>query len=255
MKRSASRWLIRTLGQLGHLLRHDARLVGRDPLLAFVLVYVVIIALALRWGWPALERWLLAVHGLDWVPYRPLVVGVVALMFGGIFVGMVIGFLVLDEKEAGTLRALRVTPLPFGTYLLYRVSVPVVLGALLTPLLIVIMDLGSPPWPVVAWIVLANAPLAALGTLAFPTLADDRVQAFAYAKIFSAVTSLPVFALFLDPPWRYLTGIFPGTWNVLALRAAQRGEPWVLLLALGGVTGWLALAWMVVYFQKTVARS
>ena len=57
-----------------------------------------------------------------------------ALMMGGYLmtapgiVGMVVGFLLLDERDARTLAALRVTPLAMPRYLAYRVAVPLLFG-------------------------------------------------------------------------------------------------------------------------------
>ena len=43
-------------------------------------------------------------------------------------VGMVIGFLLLDERDAQTLKALRVTPLSIRRYLAYRITLPLLVG-------------------------------------------------------------------------------------------------------------------------------
>ena len=43
-------------------------------------------------------------------------------------VGMVIGFLFLDERDARTLTALRTTPMSMRQYLGYRVALPLLLG-------------------------------------------------------------------------------------------------------------------------------
>ena len=244
-----------TLGLAGHLLRYDVRRMGRDPMLSFVFLYGFVISLALRWGWPALERWLLASYGMDWTPYRPLVIASVALLLGGFFLGILVGFLLLEEREDGTLNALRVSPMPLRTYLLYRVALPVALSFVFTPAMILVMGLGSPPWHVVFWLTVANAPLGALGTLYFPSVARDKVQAFAYSKLLSFLTFLPIAAVFLEAPWWYFTGVFPGTWNALALRAAMRGEPWVGLLVTGAVTSWLALWWLLRRFERVVSRG
>jgi fluoroquinolone transport system permease protein len=47
-------------------------------------------------------------------------------------VGMVIGFLLLDERDARTLTALRTTPLSMRRYLGYRVALPLLLGSMST---------------------------------------------------------------------------------------------------------------------------
>lgn len=47
-------------------------------------------------------------------------------------VGMVIGFLLLDERDTQTLDALRVTPLSMRRYLAYRISAPLLIAKVTT---------------------------------------------------------------------------------------------------------------------------
>ncbi len=50
------------------------------------------------------------------------------LMTASGIVGMVVGFLLLDERDAHTPAALRVTPLSMRRYLAYRVSGPLLVA-------------------------------------------------------------------------------------------------------------------------------
>jgi fluoroquinolone transport system permease protein len=87
----------------------DSRLLWRDPLLGWVLLPVGL-ALLLRVLVPRAGEALLAAGGFDLAPYYSLIMGGYLMTAPGI-VGMVIGFLLLDERDARTLTALRVTPL------------------------------------------------------------------------------------------------------------------------------------------------
>lgn len=231
---------MRRLALLRHLLRTDARLLGRDPMLIFITGYLVLMMLLLRWGLPPLQRWLLEAHGFDFEPYLPLVAAYFAVLVPPLFVGFMIGFLVLDEKEDGTLRARLVTPVPFGLYIAYRVAMPTVLALVLTPMLAFLLGFGSPTWPVVLAIALVNAPAGALSTLFYPVFASDKVQAFALSKAMSTLAILPIAAHFVATPWCYLVGLFPPYWTVRAFQAAQAGEPFVVYLLVGCVANGVA---------------
>ena len=106
---------------LGALARADIRVLGRDPLLPWMLLCLWRspgrCAFSCRW----LATPLLVRTGVDLAPFYPLVMGGYLMMAPGI-VGMVTGFLLLDERDSRTLTALRVTPLSMRRYLAYRVA-------------------------------------------------------------------------------------------------------------------------------------
>ena len=61
-------------------------------------------------------------YDFDLVPYYPLVLTAFLLLTSIIIVGGLASFLVLDEVDAGTLTALRVTPVPLSTFFAYRAA-------------------------------------------------------------------------------------------------------------------------------------
>ena len=105
----------------------DSRILWRDPLLGWVLLMPLGLAVLLRVLIPRAGEALLAATGFDLAPYYPLIMGGYLMTAPGI-VGMVIGFLLLDERDARTLLALRVTPLSMRRYLAYRVALPLLVG-------------------------------------------------------------------------------------------------------------------------------
>ena len=105
----------------------DSRLLWRDPLLGWILALPIGLALLLRPLIPRVQEALLAGMGFDLTPYHPLVMGGYLMTAPGM-VGMVIGFLFLDERDARTLTALRTTPMSMRQYLGYRVALPLLLG-------------------------------------------------------------------------------------------------------------------------------
>ena len=102
------------LGTLGPI---DARSIGRDSLLAWMLPFPLVMAAILRFGVPALALRLESELGFDLRPYYPLITAYFAVLFAPLLVGMLVGFVLLDERDDETLKALLVTPLPFEQYL------------------------------------------------------------------------------------------------------------------------------------------
>lgn len=111
----------------------DSQILWRDPLLGWVLLLPLGVALMLRALIPPITN-ALAGNGFRLEPFYPLIMSGYLMTAPGI-VGMVVGFMLLDERDARTFSALRVTPLSIRKYLSYRLTVPLVLGTVMTLLL------------------------------------------------------------------------------------------------------------------------
>ncbi len=112
--------VVRALGAI------DAKSVRRDPLLRWLALGPVSLALLVRWGTPYVAGRLQGQLGFDLVPYYPLIVSFVLLLVP-MMCGIVIGFLLLDQRDDRTITALQVTPLTLNGYLVYRAAAPFVL--------------------------------------------------------------------------------------------------------------------------------
>ena len=235
--------------------RNDLKLVWRDAMLIGVFVYVLLVAVLLRWGIPWLMRFLLAKYGFDLEPYLLLVVSYLVVTFGSL-PGILIGFVLLDERDEHTLDALMVTPLPFSQYLGYRIGGPMVFGFLVTVLVGTILDFaGLAFWRLVIIAALAS-PLGPLSALILGTFADNKVQGFAYMKLLSGWGIIPAAAWFVPEPWQYLAGLVPPYWALKAYWVAVTGEPgWWLYLALGLVANAAMLWWLARRFERVARRG
>ena len=192
-------------------------------MLRWMFAIVPAFALAVRFGAPPLSAWLLGEHGFDLVPYYPLITSVMG-MIGAALVGTVIGFLLLDQKDDGTLPALLVTPMSLGDYLGYRLAVPSVLAAGLAALGYPLCGLVPLHPQQVILSALTAAPLAAIYALGLGAFAANKVQGFALVKGIGVVFAPAVFAWFLPWPWQELIGIIPHYWSLKVFWAAGAGQ-------------------------------
>ena len=117
--------VFRTLGSV------DVRSIRRDAMLPWLIAYPLFIALLGRWGIPALASNLQAQYQFDLTAYYLLITSFLLLMMPAV-VGVVIGFLLLDQRDDHTLSALQVRPMTLNRYLLYRTSVPILMSAAMT---------------------------------------------------------------------------------------------------------------------------
>jgi fluoroquinolone transport system permease protein len=231
----------------------DARLLWRDPLLGWVLLMPLGLAVLLRMLIPTAAAALHAATGFDLAPYYALIMGGFLMTAPGI-VGMVIGFLLLDERDACTLMALRVTPLSMRRYLAYRVALPLVFGTAST--LVGYPLIGISPLPVTSLLAITGVAGLAAPLLAFvlATAAPTKVAGFAMVKVLNAVNLLPIAAFFLPVPLQYVAGILPTYWPMRALWSATAGEEFVGFLVIGALVGAVALVLAAALFDRRLLR-
>ena len=219
---------IKVLKALGPI---DARSIVRDPLLRWMIFYPLLITGLIRWGIPLLAERLMRQFQFDLVPYYPLLMSFVLLMTP-MLAGLVIGFLLLDQRDDQTLTALQVTPLSLNGYLVYRITLPILLSLALTLLIFPmagLVELGFFPLLLAA---LSAAPLAPFYALSLAAFAANKVQGFALTKALGILLAPPALAYFVQFPWQLLFGLIPLYWPARLLWLLHAGETgaWFYLL-------------------------
>lgn len=239
---------IRALGPI------DARSIWRDSLLRWMFAMALGLGLLLRWGVPPLSAKLASDYGFDPTPYYPLIMSYIVPSMP-ILVGIIIGFLLLDERDDRTLTALQVTPLTLRGYLIYRLSLPVVLALILTCAVFWIADLVTMDAARLLVAAVAVAPLAPIFALVLGGFANNKVQGLALSKANGLITLPPVAAWFVAEPWQFLFGIVPTYWPVKTFWQLHAGaSDWGVYLAVGLVFQ-LAIMWLLVRrFERVLRR-
>ncbi len=228
----------------------DLRNFARDDFLRWVIVLPFLVALLYRYGIPALTVELLTSYGFDLVPYYPLLMSGVVVMVPSI-VGMVVGFLLLDERDEQVHTALMVTPMPFGAYLLYRIALPLAVGLPVTLVVYVIAGLAPLPFGQLVVIALLGSMTAPIAALFLASVADNKVSGFAITKLLNSVNMLPIAAYFIEMPWQIAAGIVPGYWPLKLVWLAHAGES----MAAAAVAGFVVNAAAVLVLLRLLDRK
>lgn len=183
-------------------------------------------------------------YGFDLVPYYPLVLTAFLLLTSVIIAAALAGLLVLDEVDAGTLTALRVTPLPLSVFLGYRAATVMLVtttyvvatlsfsGILDTALIPVLIPVGC------------VAGLSAVVTLLLiVSLAGNKIQGIAMVRALGMlIAGLPCLPWFIDSSWDLAFGLLPPYWAAKAFWVAtEHGQWWPYILA--GAAYNCAIAW------------
>lgn len=243
--------MLRVLTALGPM---DAKTISRDSLLRWMVVITVPLALLLRWGLPALAGRIEQQYQFDITPYYSLVMSFNMVLMP-ILAGLVIGFLLLDQRDDNALAALQVTPLSLRGYLAYRIAAPIVLSIVLTIVLFRIAALTPVAFFPLLWMSMAVAPLAAVFALFLGTFAANKVQGFALTKANGVITLPPVAAYFVDGDWQLAFGIVPTYWPAKAFWEFASGMDTYWIYALTGFVfqcGLLAL--LLRRFERVMHR-
>lgn len=228
------------MARMGSLLRADLRNLRRDPLLLGVVLVPLLLALVLRFGYPALAR--LLADRVELLAYSDLATAWM-LVTSPLLFGFAVGFLLLDERDERVLAAIAVTPLGKRGWLLYRATLPVVWGTAAGFLVLWLggsLTMSFARFLPVALLAALQAPSIALFLAAF---APNKVQGLALAKAIGILQIAP-FAVLLDPPLRWAAGMTPQFWvaHLVGARHAPAPEYWGgAALALVVHLAWIAV--------------
>jgi fluoroquinolone transport system permease protein len=232
----------------------DIKNIRRDALLAWMPLLPFIMALALRLLLPTIADQLHTRLGFELEPYYPLLMSSFITLAPGV-VGMVIGFLLLDERDEHTLAALQVTPLPLFSYLLYRISLPILLGLISTLLSYALVGLTPLSWDMLTLATFAGSVIAPQSALFLATFAENKVTGLAVMKLLNTVTLLPIFSYFLPMPWQLLCGLIPSYWPLkLFWSIAEGSSYWPIFLIVSMGYNAAVILLLLMCFSRTIQR-
>lgn len=237
--------VLRSLGPV------DLKSVSRDSMLLLISVGSLVLALAVCYGVPFVTPHAQRIFAIDLALYTPLLMSFVLLMAPGM-VGSLVGFLVLDERDDGTLTALLVTPISLSAYLLYRIGLPVVIAFLVTLAAMPLAGLVTIPFGQLLLAAALSALSGGIVALAVTALAANKVEGFGVLKMLQGVQALPVVAWFVPTPWQWLNGIVPTYWPAAAYWRMAVGESFWGYLVVGLGVNLIAISLRVRRFHRSL---
>jgi fluoroquinolone transport system permease protein len=234
--------------------RNDLRGTYRDPLLVMIVLAPIIWTSGVGLLTPQATEMVADRYGFDLVPYYPLILTGFLLLTSIIIVGGLAAFLVLDEVDAGTLTALRVTPVPLSVFFGYRAAT--VMGITTIHVIATLSFSGIlEPGLIPALIPIGVlAGLSAVVTLLLIlAMANNKIQGLAAVRVLGMLISgLPCLPWFVHSGWNLAFGVLPPYWAAKAFWvASDHGSWWPYLL--GGVAYNLVIAWPL--FRHFLAKN
>lgn len=212
----------------------DVRNVGRDEMLRWMVFLPLLLALLMRFGWPPLVRQLQASYQFDLSPYTTLLMSFLTIGIPAVF-GMVIGFLLLDERDEGSLIGLQVTPLSLNNYLAYRLGIPIALTLVLVLVGLPLAGITTFSLGQLVLLALVSAPMAPLLAVFLAAFASNKVQGFALSKGAGVLFVAPLAAYFLGGTWQWVLGLLPTFWAPKLYWLLSENVPSAWLVGLVGL--------------------
>ena len=234
--------------------RNDIRGAYRDPLLVMLVLAPVIWTTAVAVLTPRVTTMLDDRYGFDLVPYYPLILTGFLLLTSIIIAGALAAFLILDEVDAGTLVALRVTPVPLSTFFGYRAATVI---AVTTAYVMTTLSFSGILRPGMLAELLPIGVLAGMSAvvtlLLIIVMAGNKIQGLAAVRgLGMLIAGLPCLPWFIDSAWGLAFGLLPPYWAAKAFWVANEDGTWWPYLVAGVVYN-VAIAWPL--FRRFQARN
>ncbi len=209
--------------------------IKRDPLAGNLAIIPVISMLVVTLLVPMLTKWLMEKYNFDLTPYYTTIVSYFFVLIAPLQMGVMTGFLIMDEMDENILTALRVTPLPMIHYAAYRFFMVISLSLLCVLVLMPLTGLVHIPFFKLLPAALSATLSGPVFALIIAAFAGNKVEGFAISKAMGILGVAPVIAYFIKPPWQFLFGIFPTYWPVKAFWAALDGSSDYWIFSLVGI--------------------
>lgn len=187
----------------------------RDPMVGFLLIYPVILALFVRFGVPFAED----KFGFPLTPYYHVIIGAL-LLFTTVLTGTVIAFSILDDRDDNILYAVDVSPVSFNTFIGLRFFMCFILTYISSILAIWISGIEVPLYAVLL-ISISISLFASLSAMFINCFSNNKIEGFAVMKGGGVIIIFPIVAMFFSGKKEFLFGFEPNFWTVKALSVAM----------------------------------
>ena len=200
------------------LFRNDIKQILRDPVMTLLLVAPLLLISVFKILEVFLIPFLVQKTGFDVMPYASYVFSFILLMNSGML-GIVTGFMMLDERDGNIAQLLEVTPLGRNGYLINRLSFASILSVLYCLISFAVFSLVNLPFYSVILLCFLSAIYAAIIGLLIYSGADDKVKGLTFAK---GLNSLVLFAftdLFALNWLTFISWFFPPYWVTMMIKS------------------------------------
>ncbi len=233
------------------LTRGDVKNISRDPLLILSILGPLLLGLVMRFGLPLAADILRAETGFELTEHYDFIVSFL-LLFTPMMLGILAGFVILDERDDQILAYYAVTPLTKTGYFIYRTTAPFLMGFFFSFLLLALIPQVELNFLLLIPAILMASLQAPIFTLLLGSFAENKVEGMALSKGLGIIFLTPVVGYLVDSNWQLLAGVFPPYWVSKAFLASLGGEGYWFYVGAGIL---VHLFFLVVLLRKFSRRA
>ena len=209
-------------------IKNDFKQIFKSPIMVLFFVLPLFLAVLARffitWLIPYLARYIV----IDATPYYSYILAAI-ITFAPMSLGIVTGFMMLDDRDGKVFDLMQVTPLGASGYIINRVFFPTAASFLYTFIMYFIMDIYHLPAVTLVMLALLMSALSVIIALCLFLIATDKVKGLTYAKALN-LFSLFTLADLLGLKWlSTLSHAIPTYWVTKIVQSPA--NVWIILLA------------------------
>ena len=234
-----------------HRLKYDFKLLKGDPMLMLSMALPFILWALMQFLIPWVIEMVIVQWNFDLSPYYRQA-GTFFLMLIPMMMGMVYGFILLDERDGGIITAISVTPTGKTGYLKLRLGIPMILSFVAILLFQILLDLTgtlNPAQLIIISFIISSQSLILL--LLLGAFADNKVMGMAISKGFGILLAGPILDYILPPPFNWSGSYSPLFWASRTVLAETDISFWLY----AGITIVFQTLLLWILFIKFRARS
>jgi fluoroquinolone transport system permease protein len=230
---------------------YDYKLLKGDPMLILSLMVPIILWALMQFLFPFLDALVMNQWSVDILPYYRQA-GTFFLMLIPLMMGMVYGFILLDERDGGIITAVSVTPTGKSGYLKLRMGIPMFLSFIFIILHLLLLGLtGTLGILQVIVISLLISSQSLILLLLLGAFADNKVMGMAISKGFGILLMGPLLDFALPSPYNWSGAYSPLFWASRSLLADTQMTFWLN----ASITFLFHLFFIWILFRRFTARS
>lgn len=187
--------------------RWQLKSVAKDPMAMFLSIIPFLFIILIKFGIPALLNFLL--NWVDLRSYTNFILFVFYLMTPSLL-GIVLGLLLMDERDLDTLSFIEVTPISIGKYISFKASIGVA-ASFITNIIIALTageDIGLRE----LLLFVNTSLLVPFYALIIYSFSRDKVQGLTIGKLSNFVVVGAIVPYFSNSPTTYILGLLPTFW-------------------------------------------
>jgi fluoroquinolone transport system permease protein len=200
------------------LFRNDIKQILRDPVMTLLLVAPLLLIIVFKILEVFLISFLLQKTGFDLMPYASYIFSFILLMNSGML-GIVTGFMMLDERDGNIAQLLEITPLGRSGYLLNRLSFASMLSVFYCMISFAVFSLVDLSFYSIILLCFLSAIYTAIIGLLIYSGADDKVKGLTFAKGLNTLVLFAFTDLFALNWLTALSWLFPPYWITMMIKS------------------------------------